>query len=201
MVLLGYVGIAALLGPGIRDNAPREKERVEVEHRGSIDHWGPLWGASVPGAGHMVGGLITFTPTGTPTPEPTVGVLDNGRDGEASSIYVTPVAGGAGGSFVQAEFVRGAVDGGAGSDLLSRLVLTVGGPTSGCTSGESGWQLNPNPSNGYFGLGQWLPSTWALVTAITGLGDWMNPYHQGYNMAVWAMRTDPTTQWPTCWPR
>ncbi len=49
---------------------------------------------------------------------------------------------------------------------------------------ESSWQLDPG---GYhFGLAQFSPGTWATVSAITGLALPYNPYHHGYNGAVWS---------------
>lgn len=64
---------------------------------------------------------------------------------------------------------------------------------------ESSWQLDPG---GYhLGLAQFAPGTWATVSAITGLTLPDNPYHQGYNVAVWSSMISPgtTAGWPYCW--
>ena len=64
---------------------------------------------------------------------------------------------------------------------------------------ESKWVTDPG---GYFlGLAQFERGTWATVSALTGLGDWLNPYHQGFNTAAWASLVDPSTSagWPVCW--
>ena len=66
---------------------------------------------------------------------------------------------------------------------------------------ESTW--NPLEQGIHWGLAQFLPSTWWTVTSITGFTDWTNPYHQGYNMAVWSSLVSPGTTegWPWCWLR
>ena len=64
---------------------------------------------------------------------------------------------------------------------------------------ESSWQIDPG---GYhLGLAQFSPGTWATVSAITGFTDPYNPYHQGYNVAVWSsmIRPGTTAGWPYCW--
>ncbi len=64
---------------------------------------------------------------------------------------------------------------------------------------ESSWQLDPG---GYhLGLAQFSPGTWTTVSAITGFSDPYNPYHQGYNVAVWSSMVSPgtTAGWPYCW--
>ena len=64
---------------------------------------------------------------------------------------------------------------------------------------ESSWRIDPR---GYhLGLAQFSPGTWATVSAITGLADPYNPYHQGYNVAVWSSMISPgtTAGWPYCW--
>ncbi len=64
---------------------------------------------------------------------------------------------------------------------------------------ESTWRLDPG---GYhLGLAQFSPGTWATVSAITGLAGPYNPYHQGYNVAVWSSMVSPgtTAGWPYCW--
>ena len=64
---------------------------------------------------------------------------------------------------------------------------------------ESSWQRDPG---GYhLGLAQFGPETWATVSATTGLALPYNPYHQGYNVAVWSSMISPgtTAGWPYCW--
>ena len=46
----------------------------------------------------------------------------------------------------------------------------------------------------YYGLGQFLPSTWILA----GGGDPYSPYQQGYNMGHWIQGTNIYEQWPVC---
>ncbi len=64
---------------------------------------------------------------------------------------------------------------------------------------ESSWQLDPGGF--HLGLAQFGPGTWATVSAITGLALPYNPYHQGYNVAVWSSMISPgtTAGWPYCW--
>ena len=64
---------------------------------------------------------------------------------------------------------------------------------------ESSWRINPG---GYhLGLAQFDPGTWATVSAITGYADPYNPFHQGFNVSVWASMISPgtTAGWPSCW--
>jgi hypothetical protein len=64
---------------------------------------------------------------------------------------------------------------------------------------ESNWNVVTDGS--YLGLAQFAEGTWATVATITGLWDWTNPYHQGFNFATWAMRFENpgAGQWPYCW--
>ncbi len=64
---------------------------------------------------------------------------------------------------------------------------------------ESSWRIDPGGS--HYGLAQFDPGTWATVSAITGLTDWLDPYQQGFNTATWASLIDPGNRagWPTCW--
>ena len=64
---------------------------------------------------------------------------------------------------------------------------------------ESSWRIDPGGS--HLGLAQFDPGTWATVSGITGFADPYNPYHQGYNVAVWASMISPgtTAGWPSCW--
>jgi hypothetical protein len=64
---------------------------------------------------------------------------------------------------------------------------------------ESTWRIDPG---GYhLGLAQFDPGTWGIVSGVTGLTDPYNPYHQGFNVAVWASMISPGTAagWPSCW--
>ncbi|KKL23927.1 hypothetical protein LCGC14_2420530, partial [marine sediment metagenome] len=64
---------------------------------------------------------------------------------------------------------------------------------------ESSWRLDPG---GYhLGLAQFDPGTWATVSAITGYAAPYNPWHQGFNVSVWASMISPGTSagWPSCW--
>ncbi len=60
---------------------------------------------------------------------------------------------------------------------------------------ESSWNPGIVSPDGYLGLLQFSPSTWFAAANRTGLWDWADAYHQGYNGAVWASLTDPATQW------
>ncbi len=64
---------------------------------------------------------------------------------------------------------------------------------------ESSWRIDPGSY--HLGLAQFDPGTWATVSAITGFADPYNPYHQGFNVAVWASMISPgtTAGWPSCW--
>ena len=63
---------------------------------------------------------------------------------------------------------------------------------------ESSWRIDPG--GWHLGLAQFDPGTWATVSTITGFADWLNPWHQGYNVAVWASMISPGTSagWPSC---
>ncbi len=64
---------------------------------------------------------------------------------------------------------------------------------------ESSWNINAyNPAGPYYGLGQWLQSTWDGIAALTGKWDLYNPEHQGANMA-YKSRRDGGFAWPECW--
>ena len=64
---------------------------------------------------------------------------------------------------------------------------------------ESTWRIDPG---GYhLGLAQFDPGSWTTVSSWTGLRDWRDPYHQGFNVAAWAAAVNPGTSagWPSCW--
>jgi hypothetical protein len=47
----------------------------------------------------------------------------------------------------------------------------------------------------FYGLMQFLPSTWYAV----GGGNWFDPWQQGANTARLLHVANPATQWPVCW--
>lgn len=57
--------------------------------------------------------------------------------------------------------------------------------------------------NGYVSAFQFTPSTWRAAAAGTGLGDPLNAYHVGANVAWLVQRVDPGSSggWPSCWWR
>ncbi len=63
---------------------------------------------------------------------------------------------------------------------------------------ESSWRIDPG--GWHLGLAQFDPGTWATVSAITGYTDWLDPFSQGFNVAVWASMISPGTSagWPSC---
>jgi len=67
---------------------------------------------------------------------------------------------------------------------------------------ESNWRLLAG-GGVHLGLAQFAVGTWANVSGRTGLGDWTNAYHQGFNVAVWSALVSPgtTAGWPVCWWR
>ena len=66
---------------------------------------------------------------------------------------------------------------------------------------ESGWRLDPPGT--HLGLAQFAPGTWETVAGISGFWDYTNPYHAGYNVAVWMGMIAPdygsSQGWPGCW--
>lgn len=65
---------------------------------------------------------------------------------------------------------------------------------------ESKWnQYAVNEYSEAEGLAQFLPSTWYSVASITGLWDWTDPIHQGFNASVWTTQAEPESQWIGCW--
>ncbi len=102
------------------------------------------------------------------------------------AVRPLPAAGGA----LQA-FAAGYQDAGGNPAHLERILARV----IPCESGG-----NPaayNPAGPFYGLMQFLDSTWAAV----GGGDWRDPYTQGANTARLLARANPATQWPVCWFR
>jgi len=66
---------------------------------------------------------------------------------------------------------------------------------------ESEWRLDP--PGPHLGLAQFARSTWETVAGISGLWNHIDPYHVGYNIALWMARIAPnygsTAGWPNCW--
>jgi hypothetical protein len=93
---------------------------------------------------------------------------------------------------VYREFTRGYYD--AGGDSSGRHLRCW-------IDCESSWQLE---TDGVFlGLAQFHEDTWSIVAERTGLTDWKDPYHQGFNTATWEQLVSPGTRagWPVCWWR
>lgn len=79
-------------------------------------------------------------------------------------------------------FTLGFLDGGGNANDLPLVYCLV--------ELESHWHLDSyNPEGPYYGLGQWLLSTWESV----GGGDLYDPYIQGRNFA---RNWKPASQWP-----
>ena len=83
-------------------------------------------------------------------------------------------------------FVQGFMDGGGSRGQALHFLYDV----EPCESGSSGT----------IDL-QWHPGTWKSVVARTGYGLRYDPYHEGYNAAVWSQIVDPggTGGWPVCY--
>lgn len=65
---------------------------------------------------------------------------------------------------------------------------------------ESTWYVVTDGD--FLGLAQFEEETWIIVSGMTELGDWTNPYHQGFNAATWANLIEApgsSTGWPYCW--
>lgn len=88
-------------------------------------------------------------------------------------------------STVQDAWVGGYRDGGGHEDWLPLAMCIIGQ--------ESTWNPSAlNVSGPYYGLGQFLMSTWNSA----GGGDWRDPYTQGLNFARNWNKSKPSTQWP-----
>ena len=99
--------------------------------------------------------------------------------GRPQAFASTPIGIGS----VQERFTQGWLDGGGDGSLLSLVYCIV--------NKESSWDAKAvGPGGPYYGLGQFLMSTWNNV----GGGDWADAYTQGRNMAKnWS---NPAGQWP-----
>jgi LysM repeat protein len=61
---------------------------------------------------------------------------------------------------------------------------------------ESSYNVHAfNAAGPFYGLMQFLPSTWAAA----GGGDWTSAWQQGANTARLLQKRNPLTQWPVCW--
>ena len=93
----------------------------------------------------------------------------------------------------QASFLEG-YRGGGGDPAWEQRVLSM-------VECESGWRLDPPGT--HLGLAQFAPGTWETVAGISGFWDYTNPYHVGYNVAVWMGMIAPdygsSQGWPNCW--
>lgn len=90
-------------------------------------------------------------------------------------------------SQIQEDFIAGARAAGATDAVLAHLMRMIP-----C---ESGW--NPmayNPVGPFYGLLQFLESTWNTV----GGGDIYDPWQQGHNGATLYQIADWRSQWPVC---
>ena len=91
------------------------------------------------------------------------------------------------------DFLRGYRDGGGDPAWEQRVLAMVN-----C---ESDFRLDPPGT--HLGPAQFEPGTWETAAAVSGLWDYTDPYHVGYNVAVWlAMipgRWGTSEGWPNCW--
>lgn len=110
-----------------------------------------------------------------------------------ASAALGSVDGEGGQSAVRAAFLAGYRWGGGDPAWEEHLVNVI--------QCESGWNLDP--SGIHLGLAQFAPGTWEKAAGVSGLWDYTDPYHVGYNVAVWmAMipgRWGTTAGWPHCW--
>jgi hypothetical protein len=89
-------------------------------------------------------------------------------------------------------FIAGYVATGGPQQHLDRLVHRVI-PCESAGNPRAFSALGP-----YYGLLQFLPSTWYSA----GGGDWFDPWQQGANTARLLLREpNPASQWPVCWFR
>lgn len=110
---------------------------------------------------------------------------------QSSTVLVSqPVPAPANRGGVIDEFVAGYRSAGGLEAYLDRIVNRV-------IPCESSGIPTARSRQGYLGLMQFAPSTWASV----GGGDWTSPWQQGANTARLLQRSNPASQWPTCWFR
>ena len=130
--------------------------------------------------------------TGTPAPEPVMPDLpepqEESNTGEVPGTILSDAGIGVPDGAVEGDFFAGYRQ--AGGVYPEGHVWWV-------IHCESTWR--PITGGYYLGLAQFAPSTWSTVASITGLWDWTSPFHQGYNMGVWAGLSNPGSQWPYCW--
>jgi hypothetical protein len=112
----------------------------------------------------------------------------------APDTPVQPVAVSTSGDVV-GSFIQGYRDGGGDPSLEGHFVSIV----IPCESEWRTWVINPDGP--FYGLAQFLWATWESSASFSGLWDWQNPYHQGYNVAVLIgpLNADPRGQWPVAW--
>lgn len=106
----------------------------------------------------------------------------------AGTTVQAPAA--AGGSTLE-QFTQGYRAAGGNEAYLNRLVTRV----IPCESGGNPSAVNR--AGPFYGLLQFLPSTWAAA----GGGDWFSPWQQGANTARLLARANPANEWPVCWNR
>lgn len=135
----------------------------------------------------------TATPEATPMPAPPTATPSPTAVPTATATPAPPTAAPVTCKFKDCrkqEFIEGWVDGGRRNTVRADALVAC----------ESTWRLDPP---GFFlGLAQFHPDTWDTVAGRTGLDDYRNPYHQGYNAATWATLVDNpggTAGWPICW--
>lgn len=143
---------------------------------------------------------LDATPTASPAALPTPGVLvqepaeaeAEGQEAEQQGVVAAGVQPPGVGALVAA-FLAGYRFGGGDPQWEQRVLNMIG-----C---ESGWQLDP--PGVHLGPAQFAPGTWETVAGISGLWDYTNPYHAGYNVAVWMGMIAPSygssQGWPNCW--
>ena len=148
-------------------------------------------------ASRKVGGLDAppASPAEIPTPlavqdmpEPAANSATSVREPQTAPSEHRPLSGS-----IETAFLAGYRDGGGDPAWEDRVLSMV--------ECESGWHLNP--TGPHLGLAQFAPGTWETVAGISGLWDYTNPYHVGYNVAVWMGMIAPnygsSQGWPNCW--
>lgn len=141
-------------------------------------------------ASEGVVGVLYPTPAPTPTPvqdmpEPTEGVPLGNTETDTPAWDM---------EIIVAAFLEGYRDGDGDPAWEAHLVDVV-------LPCESEWRLNPPGI--HLGPAQFARSTWETVAGISGFWDYTDPYHVGYNVALWMARIAPhygsSAGWPGCW--